>query len=334
MCLCHPDAEAPKAQTNQSNAPDGTATDQQADLEERVEPVETLCRRAVCIPGWLWRKVAVKEPVSSKLQLAGVCISLRQCMSASEPTPATSHVPGTRNAEADVQPAVMVSGTDLRHLDERSHTNHVSPIAHAHLLPGTRLMPAAAPQPSAAFVTHTLLRQWGVEASVTILPVGWIKEGEEESAAMPSRVIAPGQPYNLQTRGLARLNRIWESHEGDGDDATPKSPSVKSLFHSNANGHQIAGHENGSPGLLFTNRQNNPLCKLSPTFMSTGVSALAGAAACQVHKVVPTLAAHRVGAYQVAACFKRVNLVNSTQPALLLQHMAALHLAMHLGNDP
>lgn len=267
MRLCHP-AEAPKAQTNQSNAPDGTATDQQADLDERVEPVETLCWRAVCIPGWLWRKVAVNEPVSSKLQLAGVCISLRQCMSDSEPTPATSHAPGTRNTEAQKQHAGMISGAGLHHPDERSHANHVSPIAQANLLPGISLMPAAAHRPSAAFVTHTLLRQWGVEASVTILPVGWTKEGEE-SAAVPSRVIAPGQPWNLQTRGLARLNSIWESHEGDGDDATPKSPSVKSLFHSNANGHQIAGHENGSPGLLFTNRQNNPLCKLSPAFMST-----------------------------------------------------------------
>ena len=193
-------------------------------------------------------------------------------MSASEPSPATSHAPGIRSTEAEVPPAGMFSGTELQHPNERSHANQVSPIAQANPLSGTISMPAAAHQPSAAFVTHTLLRQWGVEALVTILPVGWTKEGEE-SAALPSRVIAPGQPWNLQTTGLARLNSIWESHEGDGDDATPKSPSVKSLFHSNANGYQIAGDENGSPGLLFTNRRNNPLCKLSPTFISSGVAA-------------------------------------------------------------
>ena len=166
-----------------------------------------------------------------------------------------------------MQPVGMATGTGLHATKMRdSHANYVSPIAQANLLPGTISMPAAAHQPSAAFVTHTLLRQWGAEATVTILPVGWTKEGEE-SAALPSRVIAPGQPWNLQTRGLARLNSIWESHEGDGDDATPKSPSVKSLFHSNANGHQIAGHEDGSPGLPSSTARTTPcVSSLLPSF--------------------------------------------------------------------
>lgn len=265
-------------QSLQSNAPDATATEQPADPEERVQPAETFCRRALCIPGWMWHKVAVSEPVSSKLQLAGVCVSLRQYPHALQAPPATSDVLESRSTDAAVQPAGIVTGTSTvpQQANNPFVPSLVQEVAHDTLSPGNSLLPALtqqpAPrqQPSAAFVTHTLLRQWGVEASVTILPVGWTKEGEE-SAAVPSRVIAPGQPWNLQTRGLAKLHSIWESHEGDSADATPNSPSVKSLFHSNANGHhQTSGHENGSPGPLFTNRQNNPLCKLSLTFVFKG----------------------------------------------------------------
>ena len=259
--MCHAVTEAPQVQPFQSNAPDGTAADQQADLE-RVMPEETLCWRAVCIPGWMWRKVAVNEPVSSKLQLAGVCISLRQYAHAPLPAASLSDTAGSSSTEAEVQPAGTVTGTSLQQPDERSQEIFVRPtVTQTNLLPNISLTPASTHQPSAAFVTHTLLRQWGAEASITILPVGWTKDSEQ-SAGVPSRVIAPGQPWNLQTRGLARLNSIWESQEGSGDDGTPTSSSVKSLFHSNANGHPTAGHEQGSPGLLFTNRQNNPLCKL------------------------------------------------------------------------
>ena len=265
-CLCHPAAEAPKVQSCQSNAPDGTTTEQQANSREQVKPAETLCWRALCIPGWMWHKVAVNEPVSSKLQLAGVCVSLRQYSQAPQPPPPTSDVLGSSSTETRVQPGGTDIGTGLQQANKRLVPNHAQPLAQETLLPAPTHQPTPTQQPSAAFVTHTLLRQWGVEALVTILPVGWTKEGEE-SAAVPNRVIAPGQPWNLQTRGPARLNSIWESNEGDSDAATPNSPSVKSLFHSNANGHQTSGHKNGSPGLLFTNRQNNPLCTLSLTFV-------------------------------------------------------------------
>ena len=260
-------------QSFQSSAQNGTVTEQQADLEE--QPAGTLCWRALCIPSWMWHKVAVHDPVSSKLQLAGVCIYLRQYPHAPQPPPATSDVLGSSSREAGVQPAGTATGTALQQADKPLVANHAQPLAEATplptitLSPATTQQPAPPQQPSAAFVTHTLLRQWGVEASVTILPVGWTKEGEEESAAVPSRVIAPGQPWNLQTRGLARLNTLWESHEGNGGDANPNSPSVKSLFYSNVNGHQTSGQENGSPGLLFTNRQNNPLCTLSLTTVFT-----------------------------------------------------------------
>ena len=263
---CHLSAEAPKVQSFQSNAPYGTATEQQADLEERVKPAETLCWRALCIPGWMWHKVAVNEPVSSKLQLAGVCISLRQYPHAPQPPPATSNAQASRSTEPEVHPGGIVAGTDLQQAGKGFVPNHAQPFAQETLSPGINSLPAPSQQPSAAFVTHTLLRQWGVEALVTIVPVGWTKEGEE-SAAVPSRVIAPGQPWKLQTRGLAKLNSIWESHEGDADDVTPNSPSVKPLFHSRADGHQTFGHENGSPGLLFTNRQTNPLCTPFLTFL-------------------------------------------------------------------
>ena len=247
-CLtCTSDAEAPKLKPLQSS---GTAATQ-ADLD-RVTPEESLYWRAIRIPRWMWSKVALNEPIGSKLQLSGVCISLREYIPRSDHTSATTGMPAN-STEAGSQPintkrasqAASQPQVDFKHSD--SAHKGIPPIA-THR--------ASAQQPA---VTHTLLRQWGAEVSVTILPVGWTKE-TRDSALAPNTVVAPGQPWNLQTRGTARLNSIFESHEGSGDDGTPTSSSVKSLFHSNANGHQAADHEASSPGLLFTNRQSNPLC--------------------------------------------------------------------------
>lgn len=203
----------------------------------------------------MWRKVAVNEPVSSKLQLAGVCISLRQYEHAPQPTAAASVISASRRTEVGPQPAGIGTGTSSQQPDELSSAN----LAQHTDSPKVGHLPASMHQTSAEYVPHTLLRQWGAEVSVTILPVGWTK-GSTEPAAVPNTVIAPGQPWNLQTRGFSRLNSIWESHESSGDDGTPTGSGVKSLFQSNANGQQTAGREPGSPGLLFS-RQNNPLCK-------------------------------------------------------------------------
>lgn len=238
----------------QSSVPAGTAADQQADLEHGM-PETTLCWRLVCIPGWMWRKVAVNEPVSSKLQLAGVCISLRHYGHAPQPTAAMSDLPANKRTEAGVQPpAGNGTGNSLQQPNEPSAPNITQQN-----LPKVSSTSASLHQTSSEYVTHTLLRQWGAEVSVAILPVGWTKQ-HEEPHAVPNRVIAPGQPWNLQTRGSARLNSIWESHESSGDDGTPTGSGVKSLFQSNANGHQTSEQQPGSPGLLFS-RQNNPLCK-------------------------------------------------------------------------
>lgn len=218
----------------------------------QVTPEESLYWRAIRIPRWMWSKVALNEPVSSKLQLAGVCISLREYSPLSGQTSATTGMPAS-SAAAGMQPV---------NTDKTSQPTSQSQVSFEHSETAQKGLPPVATRQASAqqpVVTHTLLRQWGAEVSVIILPVGWTKQ-TEDSASATNSVLAPGQPWNLQTRGAARLNSIFESHEGSGDDGTPTSSSGKSLFHSNPNGHQAADREAGSPGLLFTSRQINPLC--------------------------------------------------------------------------
>ena len=252
--FCRLDAEAPKLAPVGFSAQDGTPAESQAGLDQDM-PDEPLHRRAMCIPSWMWCKVAVTVPVSSKLQLAGVCIYLRDYGHVPQQSSASFGVPASRGIESTSQPVhVSLNNQPAGQLDSKLQESAQASTA-------TFETPQAQAQQSV--VTHTLVRQWGAEAAVTILPVGWTK-GAEDSASASHSVVAPGQPWNLQTRGYAKLNSIWESHEGSGDDATPTTSSVRSLFENNPTAHQPAqpGHEPGSPGLLFTNRQHNPLCKL------------------------------------------------------------------------
>ena len=101
---------------------------------------------------------------------------------------------------------------------------------------------------------------------VTIQPPGWLRDPVADNDGPETRVDAPGQPFQLHTKALHRLNSIWESQEGSSGEETPTSSSgVRSLFNGQTSGHP--GHaqaEPGSPGLLFTNRQSNPLCTPTP----------------------------------------------------------------------
>lgn len=225
---------------------------------------------AMHVPKWMWGRIVVRMPVSSRLQLAGVNVSLReyqkphtrhrqeaQAPSSNLGTPAASSPHVVSHPVVSLQP--HASHTQQPETQHQSHGHsRPQPENKPYRVPQTADEPVGQPERVAS--TYTLLRQWGAEVMVTIQPPGWAKETTHDDGP---HVSAPGQPYQLRTKTLKRLNSIWESQEGSGDEGTPTSSSgVRSLFSSQPNGHP--GHaqaQPGSPGLLFTNRQNNPLCE-------------------------------------------------------------------------
>ena len=300
-------------QAKQTCDKDDSTAEMRADLEQLISE-QSLCGRALCIPGWIWRKIAVREPVSSKLQVAGVCVSLRDyghVLPDLQEDLTAEHI-SNRNAAQDVRNNMKAS--DLQPSRSRQQQGQPPMGPGASELPQKRqpaisIVPAVVPginpimahvitpttapgfdRPSSPHtttaeqspVTHTLLRQWGAEVFVTILPVGWTKTKDDEmSGPGPQQVVAPGQPYHLQTRGLAKLNSIWEGPEGSqgsGDEGTPTHSGFKSLFAGHPSVQRSAvvqknvmsgkrepvRHESGSPespGPGFPHRQSNPLCR-------------------------------------------------------------------------
>lgn len=135
---------------------------------------------------------------------------------------------------------------------------------------------------AAVTVTHTLLRQWGAEVLVTIHPVGWTRP--KDTAGSQSghyHGTASRQSQHLQPQALSRLNSIWESLEGSGDEGSPKlampstDSSVKSLFDGHPSRQRAAhtaqdspGSDPASPGAQFPRRQTNPLCMYLPATLA------------------------------------------------------------------
>lgn len=221
------------------------------------------------IPKWMWGRVVVRMPVSSKLQLAGVNVSLQEYAKVHTDNRSNSETQ-TTDVEEPVSPnASRQGGVSFNphsihtHQDQHQTPGHSSAQSQsrAPVISNITVKPVAQPERVAA--TYTLLRQWGAEVLVTIQPPGWTKTASTGDQGAEPHVHAPGQPFQLHTKAFNRLNSIWESQEGSADEESPKSGSgVRSLFSNLANGHP--GHAQakpGSPGLLFTNRQTNPLCK-------------------------------------------------------------------------
>lgn len=264
-------AEAPRLEEAAEGIDNTQSAGAAADCESAV-PGSSWCSWAMHIPRWMWRRVVVRMPVSSKLQLAGVTISLREYekpyterTSAAETQTSDQEMPAPKLSHALKQSSVSFQPHPIHtHQPQHQHQTHghsnPQPDRKPLVTPVTRVKPVV--KSDRVTATHTLLRQWGAEVMVIIQPPGWIKASAADPRPDP-HVHAPGQPYQLQTKALNRLNSIWESQGSSSDDGTPTSSSgVRSLFPSQPNGHP--GHAQakpGSPGLLFTNRQTNPLCK-------------------------------------------------------------------------
>ncbi len=217
----------------------------------------------------MWRKIAVREPVSTMLVLNGVCVSLRDYGNVPTDLPASSHA-GVYSSNTDTAQSAGLHQTATDQVQEgNGWQQHCQPKNGVDAASIEQTGPPAMSRPSpvrtqqaAATMTHTLLRQWGAEVYVTIHPAGWTKDKESpESKPGPQPVNIPGQPFQLQTPGFARLNSIWESQEGSGDESTPATSGVKSLFDGHPSVRRSPETEPESPEQRFTNRQSNPLCK-------------------------------------------------------------------------
>ena len=260
-CAEAPQLEPPSADGGDSRQSAGPPGDCEA------APKSAWCSWAMHIPKWMWRRIVVRMPVSSKVQLAGVNVSLQEYARAHRNRQITS---GTSDARLPVSPnAARQAGVSFQ--PDSIHTHQGQHQTHGHSNPQAQSKTPVTEtatvkpveQPERIVATYTLLRQWGAEVMVTIQPPGWTKAASTDHQGAEPHVHAPGQPFQLRTKALNRLHSIWESQEGSADEESPGSASgVQSLFSSQTNGHP--GHAQatpGSPGLLFTIRQTNPLCK-------------------------------------------------------------------------
>lgn len=277
-------AEAPKLQAQQAGDQDGIPADAQADLRQLI-PDQSLWWRATCIPGWMWRKVAVTEPVSTNLQLAGLCINLWDFGPVPSGKPAHSDTSADSSSKDNSQAndSQQQRATDYLQAGRIRQQQHQS-ITDTDALGSYQADPDVTSRTShrkqlaAVTVTHTLLRQWGAEVLVTIHPVGWTRPKDiAGSQSGHHHGKASGQPEHLQTQAFSRLNSIWESQEGSADEGSPKlavpstDSSVKSLFDGHPSRQRAArteqdspGSDPASPGAHFPHRQTNPLCMYLP----------------------------------------------------------------------
>ncbi len=254
--------------------------DAQADLRQLI-PDQSLWWRATCIPGWMWRKVAVTEPVSTNLQLAGLCINLwdYSLVPSGKPTHSDTSADSNSKDSSQTNESQPQRATDYLQAGRIRQQQHQS-ITDTDALGSNQADPNGTARTShknqvaAVTATHTLLRQWGAEVLVTIHPVGWTRPKETAgSQSGHHHGKASGQPQHLQTQAFSRLNSIWESQEGSGDEGSPKlavpstDSSVKSLFDGHPSRQRAAhteqdspGSDPASPGAQFPRRQSNPLC--------------------------------------------------------------------------
>ena len=229
----------------------------------------------------MWRKVAVTEPVSTNLQLAGLCINLWDFGPVPSGKPAHSDTSADSSSKdsSHTNDSQQQRATDylqagrIRQQQRQSITDTDALVSNQ-ADPNMTAQTSHRKHMAAVTVTHTLLRQWGAEVLVTIHPVGWTRPKDpagSQSGHHHGR--ASGQPQHLQTQAFSRLNSIWESQEGSGDEGSPKlavpstDSSVKSLFDGHPSRQRAAhteqdspGSDQASPGAQFPRRQTNPLC--------------------------------------------------------------------------
>ena len=319
-------AEAPKLQGKQVSDQDETSADAKADLRQLI-PEHSLCWRAICIPGWMWRKVAVTEPVSTTVQLAGVCITLQDYGNADK-AGSTDNTAGSAITDDGLGTDRHLKASDYLQAGRLRQQQHKASTGQHALRSQQADLPQAGRHvhvrtgPAAAKVTYTLVQQWGVEVYATILPVGWTKP-KDSDRSQPRRqyTTAQGQPHHLESRAFSRLNSIWESHEGSEDEESPKLavPSTESTVQSLFAGHPSVqrsfsskpdspGSGPASPASHFPNRQRNPLCKQVWNTLSS----------CDCHSGPTNYLAHLA-----AACFPQAYMCYPQQKGLMNLDLSA-----------
>ena len=188
--------------------------------------------RVLFIPTSVWDKVNLQRPVGTSLQVRGVTFLLQ-----------------TQNRESHaasdtVEAAAAVAAASVQQPARASRGRR-------------RLEPAQ---------QHVVLRQWGLEVEVRLLPPGW---PEDQSLPGLAPAGSPAASVGLRTpqRSFVGLDSIRERQEGGDPEDTPPSSvwgrhgrgSMPNGLHASHSGGDLRGATPATPP--FPSKQSNPLCE-------------------------------------------------------------------------
>ena len=196
--------------------------------------------RALCIPTSVWDKVNLQRPVGTSLQVRGVTFLLQ-----------TQH--GESHAASDtVEAAAAVAAASVPSMGLPPELQQLSQASHS------RRRQAPAQQ-------HVVLRQWGLEVDLRLLPPGWPDEQSQPGPPAGS----PAGSVGLRTpqRSFVGLDSIRERQEGGDPEDTPPSSvrsrhgrgSIPNGLHASLSNRDLRGATPATPP--FPSKQSNPLCE-------------------------------------------------------------------------
>ena len=197
--------------------------------------------RALFIPASVWDKVNLQRPVGTSLQVRGVTCLLQ-----------TQH--GESHAASDtVEAAAAVAAASVPSMALPPELQQLARGSHGR----RRLAPAQ---------QHVVLRQWGLEVDVRLLPPGW---PEEQSQPGLPPAGSPAGSVGLRTpqRSFVGLDSIRERQEGGDPEDTPPSSfrarhgrgSIPNGLHASHSSGDLRGATPATPP--FPSKQSNPLCE-------------------------------------------------------------------------
>ena len=201
------------------------------------------------IPASVWEKVNLQRPVGTSLQVRGVTCLLQT--QHGESHAASDTVEAAAAAAAASVPS-MALPPELQQLARASHGRQ-------------RLAPAQ---------QHVVLRQWGLEVDVRLLPPGWPEE--QSQPGLPAGSPAASVGLHTPQRSFVGLDSIRERQEGGDPEDTPPSSvrgrhgrgSIPNGLHASHSSGDLRGATPGTPP--FSSKQSNPLCESGSVVLPCG----------------------------------------------------------------
>lgn len=197
--------------------------------------------RVLFIPTSVWDKVNLQHPVGTSLQVRGVTFLLqtqnRESHAASDTVEAAAAVAAASVPSMGLPPELQQPARASRGR--------------------RRLEPAQ---------QHVVLRQWGLEVEVRLLPPGW-PEDQSQPGLAPAGSPAGSVGLRTPQRSFVGLDSIRERQEGGDPEDTPPSSvwgrhgrgSMPNGLHASHSGGDLRGATPATPP--FPSKQSNPLCE-------------------------------------------------------------------------